>query len=61
MLKFQVDMGDKEMRQTECCILEEFPPNPEQKEHIMRATTTKEHGVIDISSKHGCQQPRHRP
>lgn len=52
MLKYEVDMGDKEMQQTECCVLEEFPPNPEPKEHIMHATTTKEHEVIDISSKH---------
>nr|XP_045089557.1 myosin-1B-like [Aegilops tauschii subsp. strangulata] len=52
MLKYEVDMGDKEMQQTECCVLEEFPPNPEQKEHIMHATTTKEYEVIDISSKH---------
>ena len=52
MLKYEVDMGDKEMQETECCVLEEFPPNPEPKEHIMHATTTKEHKVIDISSKH---------
>ena len=31
MLKYEVDMGDKEMQQTECCILEEFPPNPKPK------------------------------
>ena len=52
MLKYEVDMGDKEMQQTECCILEEFPPNPKPKEHIMLETTTKEHEVIDIPSKH---------
>ena len=52
MLKYEVDIGDKEMQQPECCVLEEFPPNPEPKEHIMHVTTTKEHEVIDISSKH---------
>ena len=31
MLKYEVDMGDKEMQQIECCVLEEFPPNPEPK------------------------------
>ena len=51
MLKYEVDMGDKEMQQAECCVLEEFPPTPEPKEHIMHATTTQEHEVIDISSK----------
>nr|XP_040251390.1 trichohyalin-like [Aegilops tauschii subsp. strangulata] len=49
--QYEVDMEEKEMQQIECCILEEFPPNPEPKEHIMHATTTKEHEVIDISSK----------
>ena len=51
MLKYEVDMEDKEMQQAECCVLEEFPPTTGPKEHIMHATTTQEHEVIDISSK----------
>ena len=51
MLKYEVDMEDKEMQQAECCVLEEFPPTLEPNEHIMRAATTQEHEVIDISSK----------
>ena len=51
MLKYEVDMEDKEMQQAECCVLEEFPPTTGPKEHIMHAATTQEHEVIDISSK----------
>ncbi|VAH73423.1 unnamed protein product [Triticum turgidum subsp. durum] len=51
MLKYEVDIEDKEMQQAECCILEEFPPTPGPKDHIMHATTTQEHEVIDISYK----------
>ena len=46
MLKFQVDMGDKEMQRIECYVLEEFPPIPEPKEKLMHVRTTQDKKLL---------------
>ena len=55
MLKYEVHMGDKEMQQTECCVLEEFPPNPKPKEHEVIDISSKHKEVMDVS-KHAVAQ-----